>query len=163
MRYSGIIKDDVNNGEGIGLTFFTQGCPHHCKGCQNPETWNPTGGFEYNETILNKIVEYFKAKTYATRLTLSGGDPICSPDIVLPLCKAVKQVRPDVTIWLYTGYIYEEIQDNPILQYVDVLIDGPFILEKRDITLPFRGSDNQRIINVPLSKEKGVTTLYYPI
>lgn len=162
MRYSGIIKDDVNNGEGIGLTFFTQGCPHHCKGCQNPETWNPAGGFEYNETILNKIVEYFKAKTYATRLTLSGGDPICSPDIVLPLCKAVKQVRPDVVIWLYTGYIYEEIQDNPILQYVDVLIDGPFILEKRDITLPFRGSDNQRIINVPLSKEKGVTTLYYP-
>ena len=98
MKYSGIIKDDVNNGEGIGLTFFTQGCPHHCKGCQNPETWNPTGGFEYNETILNKIVEYFKTKTYATRLTLSGGDPICSPDIVLPLCKAVKQVRPDVVI-----------------------------------------------------------------
>jgi len=162
MRYSGLIKDDVNNGEGIGLTLFTQGCPHHCKGCQNPETWSMTGGLEYTEDIFNNIIEYFKTKKYATRFTLSGGDPICSPDIVLPLCQKIKKIRPDVKIWLYTGYIYEDIKDNPIFEYVDIVVDGPFVLERRDITLPFRGSDNQRIINVPLSR-KGETVLYNPL
>jgi len=160
MRYAGYIRDDVNNGEGIGLTFFTQYCPHHCKGCQNPETWSKRGGLSYDEDILNKILKYFQEKKYATRLTLSGGDPLYSLDVVLPMCKAVKEIRPDIKIWVYTGCLFEDIIDNPIMKYADVIIDGPFILEQRDITLRFRGSSNQRIIDVKQSLNKGEIVLY---
>lgn len=155
-----MIKDDVNNGTGVGLTFFTQGCPHHCRGCQNPGTWNKLGGLEYTNSVLEEIINYFKNNQYATRLTLSGGDPMFSPEIVLPICQAVKEVRPDIIIWLYTGYIFEDIKENPILKYIDVMVDGPFILEQRDITLPFRGSANQRIIDVKESNKKGETILW---
>jgi len=160
MRYAGLIKDDVNNGDGVGLTLFTQFCPHHCRGCQNPETWSKTGGLEYTNSVYNDIINYFMEHKYATRLTLSGGDPICSPDITQPLCKKIKEIRPDVKIWLYTGYIFENIKDNPILEYIDVMVDGPFIMEQRDITLRFRGSANQRIIDVQESIKKGETVLY---
>lgn len=98
MRYAGLIKDDINNGEGVGLTFFTQGCPHHCKGCQNPETWNKTGGLEYTNSVFEEIIDYFKTKIYATRLTLSGGDPMYSLEIIEPICKKIKEIRPDVKI-----------------------------------------------------------------
>lgn len=160
MRYAGLIKDDVNNGLGVGLTLFTQGCPHHCKGCQNPETWNFNGGKEYTEEIYNEIIEYFMNNSYATRLTLSGGDPLYSPQIILPLCKKIKEIRPDVKIWAYTGHTFEDVKDKPEMKFIDVLVDGPFILEQRDITLPFRGSSNQRIIDVHQSLESKETILY---
>lgn len=153
MRYAGLIKDDINNGKGIGLTLFTQGCPHHCKGCQNPETWNPDGGKEFTTKVYDEILQYFENSPYANRLTLSGGDPISSP-ITLTLCKTIKEKYPHISIWLYTGYTFEEIKGNPILKYIDILVDGPFILEKRNITLPFRGSYNQRIIDVQASLNK---------
>ena len=98
MRYAGLIKDDVNNGDGVGLTLFTQFCPHHCKGCQNPETWSKTGGLEYTNSVFNEIIDYFKKHSYATRFTLSGGDPIFAPEITQPLCKKIKEIRPDVKI-----------------------------------------------------------------
>lgn len=160
MRYAGLIKDDFNNGKGIGLTLFTQYCPHHCKGCQNPETWSKTGGKEYTQEVHREIIDYFKNTPYATRLTLSGGDPIYSPQIVIPLCEEVKKIRPDVKIWLYSGCIYEDVSGYPLMEYIDVMIDGPFILEQRDITLPFRGSSNQRIIDVQQTLDKGETILY---
>ena len=160
MKYAGLIKDDVNNGLGVGLTLFTQGCPHHCKGCQNPETWSFTGGKDYTPEVYKEIIEYFINNSYATRLTLSGGDPLYSPQIVTPLCEEIKRIRPDVKIWVYTGHVFEDVKDNPILQYIDVMIDGPFILEQRDITLAFRGSANQRIIDVQQSLNKGEVVLY---
>ena len=160
MRYAGLIKDDVNNGLGVGLTLFTQGCPHHCKGCQNPETWSFNGGKEYTEEVYNEIIDYFTNNSYATRLTLSGGDPLYSPQIILPLCKKVKEIRPDIRIWAYTGHVFEEVKDKPEMKYIDVLVDGPFILEQRDITLPFRGSTNQRIIDVQRSLREGGIRLY---
>lgn len=160
MKYAGLIKDDVNNGLGVGLTLFTQGCPHHCKGCQNPETWSFTGGKDYTPEVYKEIIEYFINNSYATRLTLSGGDPLYSPQIITPLCEEIKKIRPDVKIWVYTGHIFEDVKDNPILQYIDVMIDGPFILEQRDITLAFRGSANQRIIDVQQSLNKGEVVLY---
>lgn len=160
MRYAGLIKDDINNGAGVGLTLFTQGCPHHCKGCQNPETWSFSGGKEYTEEVYNEIIEYFINNSYATRFTLSGGDPLNSPQIILPLCKRLKEIRPNLKIWAYTGFLFEDIKNDPILQYIDILIDGPFILEKRDITLQFRGSSNQRIIDVQKSLQKGEIVLY---
>ena len=160
MKYAGLIKDDVNNGLGVGLTLFTQGCPHHCKGCQNPETWSFTGGKDYTPEVYKEIIEYFINNSYATRLTLSGGDPLYSPQIITPLCEEIKRIRPDVKIWVYTGHVFEDVKDNPILQYIDVMIDGPFILEQRDITLAFRGSANQRIIDVQQSLNKGEVVLY---
>ena len=159
MKYAGLIKDDVNNGLGVGLTLFTQGCPHHCKGCQNPETWSFTGGKDYTPEVYKEIIEYFINNSYATRLTLSGGDPLYSPQIITPLCEEIKKIRPDVKIWVYTGHVFEDVKDNPILQYIDVMIDGPFILEQRDITLAFRGSANQRIIDVQQSLNKGEVVL----
>lgn len=160
MKYAGLIKDDVNNGLGVGLTLFTQGCPHHCKGCQNPETWSFTGGKDYTPEVYKEIIEYFINNSYATRLTLSGGDPLYSPQIITPLCEEIKKIRPDVKIWVYTGHVFEDVKDNPILQYIDVMIDGPFILEQRDITLAFRGSANQRIIDVQQSLNEGEVVLY---
>lgn len=160
MKYAGLIKDDVNNGLGVGLTLFTQGCPHHCKGCQNPETWSFTGGKDYTPEVYKEIIEYFINNSYATRLTLSGGDPLYSPQIITPLCEEIKRIRPDVKIWVYTGHVFEEVKDNPILRYIDVMIDGPFILEQRDITLAFRGSANQRIIDIQQSLNKGEVVLY---
>lgn len=160
MRYAGLIKDDFNNGTGIGLTLFTQYCPHHCKGCQNPETWSKTGGKEYTQEVHQEIIDYFTNTPHATRLTLSGGDPIYSPQLVIPLCEEIKKIRPDIKIWLYSGCIYEDVYGHPLMEYVDIMIDGPFILEQRDITLPFRGSSNQRIIDVKQSLEKGETILW---
>ncbi len=91
---------------------------------------------------------------------MSGGDPLYSPQIITPLCEEIKKIRPDVKIWVYTGHVFEDVKDNPILQYIDVMIDGPFILEQRDITLAFRGSANQRIIDVKQSLNKGEVVLY---
>ena len=115
---------------------------------------------EYTNSVFNEIIDYFEKHLYATRFTLSGGDPIFAPEITQPLCKKIKEIRPDVKIWLYTGCIFENILDDPILKYIDVIIDGPFILEQRDITLRFRGSANQRIIDVQESIKKGETILY---
>lgn len=150
-RYAGIIKDDVANGKGIGLVLFTQGCLHRCKGCQNPETWALDGGMEFTQEVLDDILNYFRNNPLATRLTLSGGDPVLSPDVALLVAANVKNIRPDVKVWAYTGWLFEQIRENALLQYVDILVDGQFILERRDITLPFRGSDNQRIIDVQQS------------
>lgn len=160
MRYAGLIKDDINNGVGVGLTFFTQYCPHHCKGCHNPETWSKTGGKEYTDAVYYEVLDYFTTAKYATRFTLSGGDPIYSPLVAIPLCHKIKEIRPDVQIWLYTGCIYEDIAGHPLLEYVDVIVDGPFILEQRDVSLVFRGSSNQRIIDVKQSRQKGETILW---
>lgn len=160
MKYAGIVKDDIANGKGVGLVLFTQGCPHHCKGCHNPETWAFNGGLEFTQDILDNIIEYFKNNVYATRLTLSGGDPFFSPEVSMPVAASVKDIRPDVKIWAYTGCLFEDIKEHELLKYVDILVDGPFILEQRDITLPFRGSSNQRIIDVQKSLENNEIILW---
>lgn len=163
-RYAGIIKDDVNNGKGIGLTLFTQYCTHRCRKCHNPQTWSMIGGELFTDDILNSIVGYFVTHKYATRLTLSGGDPLDNVYMTKWICETVKKTCPWINIWLYSGYTYEEIlQDShklEILKYLDVLIDGKYMDELRDITLEFRGSSNQRIINVQRSlKENKVILL----
>lgn len=160
MRYAGIIKDDINNGRGVGLTLFTQGCPHHCKGCHNPETWNFNSGKPFTDETFNEIIEYFRTHLYATRFTLSGGDPLCSGAEITELCKRIKEMRPEVSIWAYTGFIYENIINSDLLPYIDVLVDGPFILEQRDITLQFRGSSNQRIIDLNKTRELNKIVLW---
>lgn len=154
-RYAGIEYDDIANGIGLGAVFFTQGCPHHCPECHNPQTWSMDGGMKFTDAVFDKLIQYFNNIPYASRLTLSGGDPLESPELTYYIILKFKKLFPDKSVWLYTGYKFEEIfnvnSDNlirKIIRLCDVVVDGKFEIDKRDITLQFVGSSNQRIINV---------------
>ena len=159
MRYAGIIKNDVAAGKGICVTFFVQGCDAHCPGCHNPETWDFDGGYEFTQDTINSIINALNANGVQRNLCIMGGEPLHERNqfLVQLLIQEVKKVYPDIKIYLWTGYLYEDLIEKHekilqnILQEIDVLIDGPFIKEQRDITLAMRGSRNQRIINL---KEK---------
>ena len=159
MRYSGIIRNDLAAAPGVSVTFFTQGCPHKCKGCHNPETWDFEGGKEFTNKTLNEIFNALGANGIKRSFCVMGGEPLCEENLFLTLL-VLKEVRarfPNVDIYLWTGYYYEDLLKciNPhlkqILNLVDILIDGPYIQAKRDITLPLCGSSNQSVINL---KEK---------
>ena len=154
MRYSGIIYNDTAAAPGVCLTFFTQGCPHHCKGCHNPETWDYEGGQRFTNDVLEDIIRGLRANGVNRTLCIMGGEPLCDRNIFLTalLIQQVKAKYPNQKIYLWTGYTYEELvkrYDNKtkyVLSNIDCLIDGPFIEELRDTTLQMRGSSNQRII-----------------
>ena len=152
MRYQGIIKASIADGQGWRTVIFISGCSHACKGCHNPESWNKNSGKVFADDDLNFIITSLK-KPEIKGLTLSGGDPLMeyNREDVEKLCKIIKSIIPNKDIWLYTGYEWDEIKHLPLLKYIDVLVDGKFILEQRDISLPFRGSPNQRIIDVKKS------------
>lgn len=150
MNYQTIIKDDLVNGEGIRCSLFVSGCSHGCVGCFNESAWDYRSGSEYTketeQIILNEL-----NKKYVNGLTLLGGDPLMKKniDVVLNLCKTVKETYPDKNIWCWTGYTLDEVQSNhakDILKYVDVLVDGKFEESQKDLTLPHRGSSNQRVL-----------------
>lgn len=158
MNYLDILDCDILDGDGVRVTLFVSGCSHHCKGCQNPKSWGAFNGKEFTQDTVQKILKALD-RDYIDGLTLSGGDPLFMQNRleITKLCKAVKKAFPNKTIWLYTGYKYEEIETLEVLKYVDVLVDGKFKLNLRDVTLAFKGSSNQRIIDVQKSlKEKGV-------
>lgn len=147
MKYQNITTDDMLNGEGLRVVLWVSGCSHHCKGCHNPITWNPDDGLEFDDSVKQEIFEQL-SHSYIQGLTLSGGDPMYpgNRDAVTELAKKVKEKFSDKDIWLYTGYSIEEIQNEKILDFIDVLVDGPFIEELKDNTLQWRGSANQRVI-----------------
>lgn len=154
-RYAGIEYDDVANGIGLGAVFFTQYCPHQCKECHNPQTWSKDGGMKFTDAAFDQLIQYFYDIPYASRLTLSGGDPLANLDLTYFIIIKFKQLFPEKTVWLYTGYKFEDVYKpesndlmNKIIRLCDVIIDGEFEIDKRDITLQFRGSSNQRIIDV---------------
>ena len=160
MRYAGLIRNDFSAAPGISVSFFTQGCPNHCPGCHNPETWDFNGGKEFTYDILNEIVDALTANGVKRSLSILGGEPLCEQNVFLTLLvvKTVKERLPDTKIYIWTGYYYDELlKENSdshlkaILDYADYLIDGPYIQNLRDITLPMRGSSNQTIIDL---KEK---------
>lgn len=155
MRYAGIIYDDIANGEHLGAVFFTQGCPHHCSQCHNKHTWNPKGGKELTEDIIDDLFNYFVNTPFAKRLTLSGGDPFFNYELSLRLAKQFKELFSSRVLWIYTGYNMEYLLENEkyreLLELADVVVDGQFDMNRRDITLEFRGSSNQNIWR----KEKG--------
>ena len=155
MYYHKIETCNIGNGLGFRLVLWVSGCSHHCPYCQNPETWDPKSGNIFTEKQKKQIIKYLKPD-YIKGITLSGGDPLYegNREEILDLCKEIKKAYPNKDIWLYTGYTYEEIKDLEIINYVDVIVDGKFIQELRDITLAFRGSSNQRIIDVAKTKEK---------
>ncbi len=138
MRIAGILPCSFVNGDGSRYVVFTQGCPHHCKGCQNPETWDPAGGVEVSPA---DIAADFRKRRLLDGLTLSGGDPFCQQEACLELL----DLLPEVKVWIYTGYEYEEICDTPLAKRADVLVTGRFVQDLRCDGKMY-GSSNQRII-----------------
>lgn len=148
MNYHEINKCDVANGSGVRCTLYISGCRVRCKGCHNPSTWDFNGGIPFDESARETLFEAI-SKPYIKGLTLSGGNPLDSYESVLELLKMVKKEFPTKDIWLYSGYTLEQILNMgmvEIFDYIDVLVDGPYIDELRDVTLEFRGSSNQRIL-----------------
>lgn len=158
MKYSGLILNDMAAAPGVSVSFFVQGCPHRCKGCFNPETWNFTGGKEFTNEVLEKIINGLTANGIERSLCILGGEPLCPENAPLTelVINEVKKKLPNIKVYIWTGYIYENIAERAdlanILQQTHCLVDGPFILEERDITLKMRGSRNQRIIFLDKSK-----------
>ena len=156
MRYSGLHLNDFSAAPGVSVTFFTQGCPHRCKGCHNPETWDFNGGKEFTPEVLKEIVEALTANNITRSLCIMGGEPLCEENLFLTnsVISHIREKVPGVKVYVWTGFLYEDLlkKSNPhlkkILELTDVLIDGPYIEELRDITLPMRGSSNQRVINL---------------
>ncbi len=149
MRYHNITKDDMRNGDGLRVVLWVAGCSHCCKECQNPITWDPNGGLEFDEAAKQEIFEQLNQE-YISGITFSGGDPLHSANRkeVGRLIAEIREKYPDKTIWLYTGSDWDEIYHYPMMQDIDVVVDGEFILEKRDVTLRWKGSSNQRVIDV---------------
>lgn len=156
MHYAGLIKNDMCAAPGVSVSFFTQGCPHHCKGCQNPDTWDFNCGKEFTNDIMNEILSALQANGVNRSLAIMGGEPMCQENTFLTflVIKTVKDKLPETPIYIWTGYYYEELlklhdpRVKQILELTDVLIDGPYIESLRDITLPMRGSSNQSIIDL---------------
>ena len=155
MRYASLITTECYNGPGWGVTFALQGCPHHCHGCFNPETWDFSGGKEFTPETLNAIAQCLCLE-YITRLSIQGGEPLAPENIFLTclVCDHIRSKFPDIKIYLWTGYTMEELKErisDPKIErildgtYVDVLIDGRFIEDQKDTTLFMRGSKNQKI------------------
>lgn len=154
MNFSGIIKNDFTAGDGVCVTFFTQGCPHHCPGCHNPETWSFSGGKEFTPDTLKEVLDAISANGMERNFAIMGGEPLCKENAFLTclLLLEVKAKFPKIKTYIWTGYTYEELLEHPphekvsaILEETDYLIDGPYLQEERDITLKMRGSRNQRI------------------
>ena len=156
MNYHNITHCDMLNGSGIRVTLWVAGCDHHCKNCQNPFTWDINGGIPFDKNAYDEIIEDLK-QDYCSGLTISGGDPMHKDNRgkIFRLCENIKTKFPHKTIWMYTGYTFEEIKDSPILQYIDVLVDGEYKEEFRDIEAHWIGSKNQRIIDVQKTLKQG--------
>lgn len=156
MQYAGLIKNDFSAAPGVSVSFYTQGCPHRCQGCHNPKTWDFKGGKEFTADILDEIVEALQANGIKRSLCILGGEPLCSENQFLTcmIVRHVKEKLPETEIYVWTGYTYEQLNQSPdpylknILQIIDYIIDGPYIEAERDITLPMRGSRNQRVIKL---------------
>ena len=150
MRYAGLIKNDFVNGEGVSVSLFTQGCPFRCEGCHNPESWNFEGGVEIDKDVLiAEILRALGANGVLRNLSILGGEPLCETNrsFVKLLIYKAKLLYPEIKVYLWTGYEKDQLsnEQSEAIGQVDVLIDGPFILSQRDITLPLRGSRNQNI------------------
>ena len=153
MRYAGIIKNDFSAAPGTSVTFFTQGCPHRCEGCHNPETWDFEGGEEVTHDTILEVIEAITANGLYRNLCIMGGEPLCPENQFLTnlIINSVKEKLPDTKIYLWTGYCLEDLdmtnnRIKSILEQVDCLIDGPYDKTKRDVSLFMRGSSNQQIL-----------------
>ena len=161
MRYNLIRKMDISNGPGVRVSVFMQGCAFHCKNCFNKETWDFNGGKEFNQDTINEVLDLCSQK-HIKGLSILGGEPMHPNNIkrTIKLAKAFKDKYPDKTLWSWTGFLFDDICDKEIFNYLDVLVDGQFIDELRDPRLKWRGSSNQRVIDVKKSLKKGEVLLF---
>lgn len=177
MRFASMRNLDISNGEGVGVSLFVQGCDRHCFNCFNPDTWDFNGGKEWTEEAKNKFIKLID-RPYINRISVLGGEPLAEQNLdeVLSLIKEIRISFPEKTIWLYTGYKFEDLinrihypldseWENKILRQsivklCDVLVDGEYIDEQKDLSLKFRGSKNQRVIDVKQSLAQNKVVLY---
>lgn len=160
MRYNKIRKMDISNGPGIRVSIFMQGCSFHCKDCFNSETWDFKAGKEFNDEIINKVLD-LASLPHIVGLSILGGEPMHpnNREGTIKLAKALKKRYPNKDIWVWSGYLFDELKDIEGLSYIDTLVDGRFVLEQANPTLKFRGSSNQRVIDVKNSLKAGNVVL----
>lgn len=161
MNYHNITKDDMLNGDGLRVVLWVAGCTHHCQGCQNPITWDVTGGIPFDEAAEKELFEALD-KPHVAGITFSGGDPLhpFNREEVFRLAKKVREELPQKTIWLYTGFLWEDIKDIPEIALLDVVAEGKFVKELLDTKIHWVGSSNQRVIDVKKSLETGKIVLH---
>lgn len=163
MKYNSIDECEAINGEGFGVSLYTQGCPYHCPGCFNPETWDFEKGHAWTQKTEDYIIELLKPN-YIKRLTILGGEPLIERNIepLTALLIRVKELYPNKKVWLYTGgnFEFESIRCDNLIEHTDVVVDGQFKKELKDITLKWKGSLNQRVIDTQKSLSKGEVILY---
>ena len=160
MRYNKIRKMDISNGPGIRVSIFMQGCSFHCKDCFNSETWDFKAGKEFNDEVINKVLD-LASLPHIVGLSILGGEPMHpnNREGTIKLARAFKKRYPNKDIWVWSGYLFDELKDIEGLSYIDTLVDGRFVLEQANPTLKFRGSSNQRVIDVKKSLEAGNVVL----
>lgn len=163
LRIAGIVNDSIVDGPGLRFTVFTQGCPHDCPGCHNPETHDPNGGHDEDTDV---IIEKMSRNPLLSGVTLSGGDPLCQPLPCLEIARAAHARH--MNVWAYTGWTLEKLLEDAdpdvmsLLNEIDVLVDGPFILKERSLELLYCGSRNQRLIDMKKTLAQGTVTLWQP-
>lgn len=163
IRIAGVVRESIVDGPGLRFAVFTQGCAHHCPECQNPETWDFDGGYECE---IDKIINAMDENPLLDGITMSGGDPLYQAEASYSLCSKVKEKGLNVVV--FTGYTYEELMElekkdpwiEKLLGVTDILIDGRYEKDKRDLTLIFRGSQNQRVIDMNASREQGKPVIH---
>lgn len=161
MNYHNITVDDMKNGDGLRTVLWVSGCGHRCRGCQNPQTWPENSGIPFDQAAHDELFEAL-SRDYMTGVTFSGGDPLhCTNiDTVGKLILEIHEKLPGKTIWLYTGSLFEEICSLPFVPMIDVIVDGPYIQELRDTQLHWKGSKNQRVIDVKRTLSEGRIVLW---
>lgn len=173
MNYIKIVPCDIANGEGVRVSLFVSGCNHHCPGCHNPQTWDANAGQPFTEETLDELIELLRPD-YIQGLTLTGGDPLY-PENRQMICEILVRVRKEFggskDVWMWTGYTLEELWNQDdffigswlcwILATVDILVDGPYIESKRDISLPYMGSSNQRVLDLYKSHDQKRPVLWW--
>lgn len=162
MRYNKIRKMDISNGPGVRVSVFMQGCSFHCKNCFNAETWDFRGGEEFNDEVIDKVLELAK-DDYIKGLSILGGEPLHPNNLkgTTKLAKAFREKYPNKTIWVWSGFLFDrDLKDKPILKYIDVLVDGRYEDEKHDFRLKWCGSSNQRVIDVQKSLKEDKIVLF---
>ena len=161
LRIAGTVNDSIVDGPGIRYTIFTQGCPHHCPGCHNPQTHDFAGG---QDADVEKILDEIFKNPILSGVTFSGGEPFCQAEALVPIAEAIKEKGKHLMI--YTGYLLEHLQKmesvgvQRLLELADVIVDGPFILAEKNLTLSYRGSENQRVIDMVKTRKSGEVVLY---
>ena len=161
MNYHDITKDDMLNGDGLRVVLWVAGCSHCCKECHNPVTWDPNGGLEFDEAAKQEIFAELE-KDYIHGITFSGGDPLHINNAfdVAELAKEIREKYPTKTIWLYTGGLWEDVMNMRVIPYLDVLCDGEFEVDKKDVNVHWVGSTNQRVIDVQKTLAEGKVVLH---